>query len=422
MASMAKRLISCTSCKLQHPPRGGMFCVYAREAKTLCATLGVSEEDFLLHLDLEKARADSEAYLKDNEGEVPVPITSELIQQLVADNIAQRDAITRQDKKLDSILSTFQNLSLTKEKVISKPTHELSESSDILAMLSELLSPKSNPTELDGASKQEEVPNSDLMAKLSELLSATVPSATKTVPIFSKVTQIAHDPVLQKHTAQTHFTPLVHGHRPRAADRDIGRHDDYYSDRSPSRASDRRKRRLLYFDLEPHMAFDSRTTDYRTFEDVLSANLSLVDSLSTQGYSVSCYLKHIRFLVDKSKVYTAASLVRYDQAVRERADVLGENTMMYGDHELVHRFLGPENIKPKQKSGTFEQKDSSNKGGKRKQLPVGLCWKWNFGRKCQGPACALKHLCTECYGNHRASECPKSETRALPSGTPPLPR
>ena len=210
------------------------------------------------------------------------------------------------------------------------------------------------------------------MAKLSELLSATVPSATKTVPIFSKVTQIAHDPVLQKHTAQTHFTPLVHGHRLRAADRDIGRHDDYYSDRSPSRASDRRKRRLLYFDLEPHMAFDSRTTDYRTFEDVLSANLSLVDSLSTQGYSVSCYLKHVRFLVDKSKVYTAASLVRYDQAVRERADVLGENTMMYGDHELVHRFLGPENIKPKQKSGTFEQKDSSNKGGKCKQLPVGL--------------------------------------------------
>ena len=139
MASMAKRLISCTSCKLQHPPRGGMFCVYAREAKTLCTTLGVSEEDFLLHL--EKARADSEAYLKDNEGEVPVPITSELIQQLVADNIAQRNAITRQDKKLDSILSTFQNLSLTKEKVISKPTHELSESSDILAMLSELLSP-----------------------------------------------------------------------------------------------------------------------------------------------------------------------------------------------------------------------------------------------------------------------------------------
>ena len=59
------------------------------------------------------------------------------------------------------------------------------------------------------------------------------------------------------------------------------------------------------------MAFDSRSTDFRTIEDVLSDNPSLVDS--TQGYSIICYLKHIRFLVDKSKIYTAASLIRYDQ-------------------------------------------------------------------------------------------------------------
>ena len=32
------------------------------------------------------------------------------------------------------------------------------------------------------------------------------------------------------------------------------------------------------------------------------------------------------------------------KAVRERADILGENTIMY--HELVHTFLGPENLKP----------------------------------------------------------------------------
>ena len=49
-----------------------------------------------------------------------------------------------------------------------------------------------------------------------------------------------------------------------------------------------------YFDLVPHMAFDSKSTDYRTFKEVLSANLSLVVTLLTQGFSISCYLKHMR--------------------------------------------------------------------------------------------------------------------------------
>ena len=83
--------------------------------------------------------------------------------------------------------------------------------------------------------------------------------------------------------------------------------------------------------------------------------------------------------------------------------------MLYGDHELVHRFLGPENIKPKSKTTSSESKDTQ-KSGKRK-LPVGLCWKWNFGRKCQKENCSLKHLCTECYGNHRSLECLKSEQK-----------
>ena len=59
LATMSKRLISCSSCKQEHPPRGGIFCVYTREAKALCRTLGVGEEEFLLHIDIEKICVDS---------------------------------------------------------------------------------------------------------------------------------------------------------------------------------------------------------------------------------------------------------------------------------------------------------------------------------------------------------------------------
>ena len=41
-------------------------------------------------------------------------------------------------------------------------------------------------------------------------------------------------------------------------------------------------------------------------------------------------------------------------AVRERADILGESAMVY--HELVHKLLGPENLKPKTKPVTHETK------------------------------------------------------------------
>ena len=409
---MSKKLISCTSCKHEHPPRGGMFCIYAREARNLCTTLGVSEEEFSLHIDTEKIRVDSEVYLKDNaKPDTPLVISDDLIRQLVADNISQRDIITQHDEKLDQILASFEKLAVhdIARSDLSKQTKpvEADTSSDLVGKIAELFSNTASSAISDPV---------DLSSKLVDLLSSSKP-ATVASPVFTKVFQIRHDPVLQRHVAETHFTPLLHGDRSRLQDR--GCNDASYRDQSPlfdSRSTERKRRKLFYFDLEPHMAFDSRSTDYCTFEDVLSANLSLVDTLSTQGYSVSCYLKHVRFLVDKSKVYNAAALIRYDQAVRERADVLGESTVVYGDHELVHRFLGLENIKSKTKNPTSDSKDSHKSASKRK-LPVGLCWKWNFGRKCLGASCTLKHVCTDCYGSHRASDCPKAESKPVPPAT-----
>ena len=395
LAMSTKKLISCSSCKEDHPPRGGQYCVYSRAAKDLCVGLGVSETEFLLHIDLEKISSDSKLYLLNPEPETE-EISQDLIRKLVSENIANREQFARQGEQMDTLVAAL-------EKLLTAPTPQVDSASSLGEVTGKL--------DFAGKGNVPVTTNNTESAtdRLLKLISAKV-DPVKTEPVlnsnvFQKVSQLPNNPVLQKHTAATHFTPLVHGHKPRSEARD--RRDDYYDDLPPRdeyRAADRRKRRLQYFDLDIHMAFDSKTTDFRTFEDILSANLSLVDSLITQGYSVSCYLKHIRFLVDKSKVYTANSLIRYDQAVRERADVLGEATMVYGDHELVHRFLGPENLKPRGKpTSSFEVK-SNPRNETKKKLPVGVCWKWNFGRKCAAN-CSLKHICTDCFANHRSIDC-----------------
>ena len=282
-----------------------------------------------------------------------------MLPQLLADNLTQREALSKQNDKMDTLLSSFEKFVIDNADDLEGGA--VSDGRNIAT---------ADPT-------KSKITSDSSTDKLATLLAAYKSGETVSEPVgFHKVSKVTNDPVLHKHTAATHFTPLVHGHKPRESRVLEDRRDDYYDDSNDYRRppSDRKRRRLLYFDIEPHMAFDSRSTDYRTFEDTLSANLSLIDSLTTQGYSVSCYLKHIRFLVDKSKVYTAASLVRYDQAVRERADVLGESSMVYGDHELVHRFLGPENIKPKTKPNQPDSKGFS-KSENRKKLPVGYCWK-----------------------------------------------
>ena len=46
-----------------------------------------------------------------------------------------------------------------------------------------------------------------------------------------------------------------------------------------------------------------------------------------------------------SQSSTLGAGVRYDQAAREKAELLGPSSFMYGDHELVHTFLGLDQLK-----------------------------------------------------------------------------
>ena len=126
--------------------------------------------------------------------------------------------------------------------------------------------------------------------------------------------------------------------------------------------------------------------------------MSLLESLLVLGIPVQYYAKHVRFLTDKSSIYTGASLIRYDQATREKAELLGPTSFTYGDHELYHTYLGVEHL-------THSQTSPSSKR-KTKQGKQGNCWAYNSLKDCRREGCPFRHECRECLGSHSVSECP----------------
>ena len=152
--TVSKKLISCTSCKNEHQPRDGIFCVYTSEAKKLCTTLRVSEDDFALHIGIEKICTDSQEYLEGNVKVESTTINDELIQRLVDDNICQREALTCQDEKLDIIISDLRKLFVSGKDTVDN-------SEELVGM---------------GALAKEPVkPTSDLSEQLTELYCQAIP-------------------------------------------------------------------------------------------------------------------------------------------------------------------------------------------------------------------------------------------------------
>ena len=94
-----------------------------------------------------------------------------------------------------------------------------------------------------------------------------------------------------------------------------------------------KKRKCVVFDIEPHLHLDNVTA---TIEDVISTEMSLLESLLTLGFPVQKLTKHVRFLTDKSRVYTSASLVRYDLAMREKAELKGSLHLSMGTMSLYN--------------------------------------------------------------------------------------
>ena len=134
-------------------------------------------------------------------------------------------------------------------------------------------------------------------------------------------------------------------------------------------------------------------------DDVISANMSLLDSMLSLGLPVKQFAKHVRFLSDKSQVFNSSALVRYALAVREKAELLGPDAFVYGDHELYHTHLEVESLKPKSKQAVSTNAAKAAKGRRR------LCWKFNRSEGCKMDPCRWKHECKECGGSHGFHEC-----------------
>ena len=139
-----------------------------------------------------------------------------------------------------------------------------------------------------------------------------------------------------------------------------------------------------------------------TIEDVIGGNLSLMECMLRQGVDCTGMVKHIRFLVEKSKIYSSQSLVGYDLEVRERAEVFGPSVFCCGDHELTHRWLGVESLKP---SGSNSSSTTSSKKQSKVRKGFGLCWLWNDNKSCRQNPCKFKHSCSHCQGDHKLVDC-----------------
>ena len=75
---------------------------------------------------------------------------------------------------------------------------------------------------------------------------------------------------------------------------------------------------------------------------------------------------------------------------------------MYGDHELVHCFLGMDALKPKCK-GSKDQYQTGARAGKTRSR--GICWRFNESRGCKKDPCQWKHECRDCGGDHSVLDC-----------------
>ena len=97
-----------------------------------------------------------------------------------------------------------------------------------------------------------------------------------------------------------------------------------------------------------------------TIDDVIATSLSLLESMLRQGVECTGYVRHIRFLVEKSKLYVQSALIGYDNELRERVEFLGPGVFSYGDHDLTHRWLGVDNLESSQSAVSVPGSSSSS--------------------------------------------------------------
>lgn len=237
-----------------------------------------------------------------------------------------------------------------------------------------------------------------------------------------------------------------HNRRPRQASRDSS--SSYQSSdsslcsrRSTSRRKKDSKRRTPSkskhtFRINRFLPQDERerpmTTDRLWF-----CHGSLMLELYDYGYDIRGLLQHNVFVAEKAatRAYVSTGIIKYDEAVREKARDLGPSAYSSGDMSLALRFLSTKYARPK----TGQNQSNANGGGNQRtsyrrsgnntnQSPRDrdnrqkvVCWLYN-GVGCYIDGCRYPHACSKCntpgHSQHscRISNTPSSQLNSASGG------
>lgn len=142
-----------------------------------------------------------------------------------------------------------------------------------------------------------------------------------------------------------------------------------------------------------------------------------------QGIDITGMLKHNVFIAEKSasRAYLSSGIVKYDEAVRERAKIEGDSSYTGGDMDLAMRFLSSEYARPKSNAGNVNFQNGQRQG-QQKKSNIGqvrdprsgkiFCWLYN-GVGCTFENCRYAHICGKCLApGHSQHSCRNNQTYA----------
>lgn len=157
---------------------------------------------------------------------------------------------------------------------------------------------------------------------------------------------------------------------------------------------------------------------------------SLMLELYKFGYDIEGLLQHNIFIAEKAatRAYVSGGIIKYDEAVCEKARDVGPVAYSYGDMSLALRFLSTEYARPRtnQNQGGSNQRQNvrrsnsgqnqTNRDRDNRQSKV-VCWQYN-GAGCYFEGCRYPHSCSKCHTpGHSQHYC---RVNATPSySTPP---
>ena len=463
---MSSSFVDCTACKRKHKRPVNTRCEYAKLAVKKCSELGLSTSGYMLYLpDLWPEDTESPAAGVAGKSIPLSPIVQQvgaeasietnLIHQLISESVQSRKLLESSQSQVERMMAQLLDMKIATK---SAPTEggqgaeaggagtagavqpqlqpQPSTSTPVLPSVPTTSVPVSQPvggpwTSIPpGFTHYQPWPGQTAHLVSSPTVSTNVPTTPWTLPGLAAAAGIpaasgasAAMPATAAGTTQAAAAALQNPYMPPyllpGASQQASVHIPYRCEvdhhHPPRHSCSTAKRKLTLFDLDVHMRYASSASI--TVDDVIAGSLSLLESMMRQGVDGSGYIRHIRFLVEKSKLYIPSALIGYDTEMRERAEFFGPGVFTYGDHDLTHRWLGVESLKPSASSlsGNLPQTGKGDKKKTSKFSRFGSCWNWNEGKACKGSPCKYKHVCSGCQGDHKLQDCPSKTNTSLSS-------